>query len=660
MSSTTSDSEPSGSYKDPSESGTQSSSSDTSDAGTDGQAGQSGSSNSDHSEKCDEVQTSTGQDEGFAAVFRLMKSNSQLWQQFGLLASQLGMTADLFEKYLCTIVKNLATNPDVKAQLSAQTGGQTDSNPELMNQLLAVAAMQQAMNPLLIAQFLAQNCQNPQALLGQLAAQLTGQKDEVQEERPEYSPGPISLSRSWASATMTRLRQIRNWEIPLCPELHDVRKTWDINELFDAYERAHGNHRYIDVVGNLGYSEQELINIACWPPYFSKDKDLEGIEWLDKLRNILKSAKYTRKALGVFPRSLNKFVLAKSKQNRRVILPCATEQDPIYGTIKLREIQRSCGAEVVFLEGSDPFLKSKPGRMSVLLNVLGRIDHRNASSYFMFISRVKFMDPVFPLERFWRSSELMWGGLFGPVYFVSCTFEKTVMLHSDTWLFDCKGPELNLLDYVCAHCVRCDFGMVRVLRGYIVAQECHFGTLQLGEDSATSEEPLKTYLYRGRFSHFCLDRCVVDKSERIEDRPNIEMRKIHGVTQWEYNYADVKRDIEKFFMKRGWTGVSQVERYTLRTLKICSSCLHDQRCVFCRCPVSHSDKTISLCQFCAPDLEHGVHMWRMCTLCRQETELVAHARVCKRCGKEVYPHYCMHCGAMHGQEVEWGPFEADS
>lgn len=656
MSSTTSDSEPSGSDQDGSGSALRSSSSDTSDSGSsdDIQTGQSGSSDVPHSGNSDEAPTSMGQEGGFDAVFQVMKSNAALWQQFGILASQLGMTTDLFEKYLCMIVKNVATNPDIKAQLSSQTGGQAETNQGLMNQLLAVAAMQQAMNPLLIAQFLAANCQNPQVLLPGVAVSITGQSD-VQEERPEHTPERISEDRSWSCGRKARLEEILKYEVQHDGEIDDFfRAGYSIELWLDQYEKARGNSPYIDRVGDLNFSEEKLINIACWPPWF-KDHKLQGYPEIDEMRQARQPALFTRKTLGVFPRSLKRFVLSETRAQHRIVFPPSSEDDPIVGSIKLRALRKSTKEIKLFLDGTDTVMKAKKKRDSIFENGLGNglCEGRKMCHVFMYVSRIRFLDPVFPVFRRWRASRWATGDYFGPVYFMACKFDKPLMLHSDAWLFDCKGIELTLFEGTCAHCVRCDFDRVQVLGGCIIAQESHFGTLQLGERQARPTDPFKEKFYKGDWSHFTLDRCVVDKGEVIQDSRMPAEIEFWSVTNWTSNYAEPRTKLEKLFRRKGWPGVCSPERYILRTLKLCSSCLHNPQCIFCGAPVRQTDKIASICQFCAPSSDVGLSMVRCCVRCLKETTLVAHARVCETCGKNIYPHYCMHCGASHGEVVNW-------
>ena len=415
MSSTTSESEPSGSYEDFSGLGPRSASSDSESSDSGSQESQNKSTLAPTSAKTDGPQTGQAdfgqsQDQTFMAVIDLMKG-SPMWQQFSLLTSQLGMSADLLDQYLCLVVKGLVDNADVRAQISAQTGGQSDSNPQMMIQMMAAASMQQVMNPMLIAQFLAQNA--PQ----QNIHPPVGATDTVVAEQPAFHETECSESSSDSSSTAALVKKCRKpvarWRLwSMNPKRIEEILKYEIPDYdrmsFSARLAVHGlmaegekekkNAEYIDKAGDFNVSDEELINIGCSPPDFPRKLQYPNLE---ELRKEWKPAEFKQRVLGVFRRSLSSFARAQCRHHKRVVLPPSTEKEPIVGSIKMAGLP--FGQKELFIDGNDTVMKAKKKHDSIFLTGAGFDVIGFAGPVpFMYISGVRFLDCVFPPKRMWR------------------------------------------------------------------------------------------------------------------------------------------------------------------------------------------------------------------------------------------------------------------
>lgn len=675
MSSTASDTNPSGSYEDFSGSGPRSATSDSGSSDSDAQMSQSESSVAESAATPDgatKSQTASGQsqDQIFSAVIDLMKG-SPMWQQFGLLTSQLGMSADLLEQYLCLVVKGLVDNADVRAQISAQTGGQSESNPRLMVQMMAAASMQQAMNPMLMAQFLAQNApqQAVQPPVGPPTAQVTEQSTWKHAECSDSSDDssstaalikkcrkPVPRWRLWsvARANRKRLEEICMYDISYsrCSYIEALGRACDF---IIKWERKEKNAEYVNKAGEFNVSDEELINIGCWPPEFPQKLEYPNLE---ELRAKWKPANYTPRVLGVFPRSFRSFARAQCHHHKRIVLPPSTEKNPIVASIRMAGLP--FGEKELFIDGNDTVMKAKKKHESIFLTGAGYDCIGFAGPVpFMYVSGVRFLDCVFPPVILWRRRGLIspreW---FGRVQFMNCTFDKVLVLHSDAWLYDCKGVSLLVLACCAAHCIRCEFKSVVIFRGYVFAKECHFGEFCLGHDSREGEIDLfdKKTDVSGP-AHYFLDKCVVDKAIMMKDPvggpPDETLG--HFPSNWS-DHFDVMKQCGQLLLSYGWPGASCSERYILRTVKICSICVgkRENRCLKCNGPVRQQDKTISICQFCAPESPLGLCLVNKCALCGEtvpDARLLTHARICWKCAADVDSCACMECGMAHGDPV---------
>ena len=588
--------------------------------------------------------------DAFSGVFTFMKSNPILWQQFSLLAAQFGMSPELFEKYLGLVVKSVCENPQLKAQISAQAGEAAQSNPQVVDQLLAVAAMQQAMNPILIAQFVAQNSGGQGGVLG-------SKKDESSESSSSEEVDPVPSWRSIIDAAPKRLEEIWMVEVPYHGDDSVDSKSRD---LIRIYELRRENFKYFDRCGELNLSDEELINIGCQTKHFLKKKlEMPNLEEMQKNR---KAHVYSPTKLGIFRRSLNKFVQAHGTHVNRIVLPPSTEEKPIYGRIELHRIHETLKKyKELYLEGHDTVLSGK-GRFPIFTTGLAtmRVYERVPCDAFMYVSGVRFLSPPFTDQRDLRSQWDYRSMAYGPAQFINCTFDAPLTIQQDVWLFDCKGKELRILDDLAARCIRCDFEKVVVMGGYIIAKECHFGKLLLGEGTA-HRNPLQEKFRASDLSHFCLDRCVVDEADTFHDDQS-RKGKIMGISECSRDSVEVFKRLEDMWKERGWVQSTQIpQRYILRTVMVCDRCQWQDHpmCFFCQCPLLGRNytqaKPFSVCQFCMADYAAEQEFWasaRHCARCwDMKAELTAHCRLCAKCGENYNPHRCYRCGARHGQRV---------
>ena len=579
-------------------------------------------------------------DDAFSAVFALMKGNPILWQQFTLMAAQFGMSTELFEKYLGLVVKSVCTNPDVKAQISAQAGAAAQSNPIVLDQLLAMAALQQAMNPILIAQFVAQN---------------GAQAKEGESSDESSSLAPVPAWRRYLICGKERLEEIWKREVPWTGlSEHD----WDSDDLIHLLFAQQKNNRYFDRCGELNLSNEEVWNIGCETKHFPEKVEFPD---LDEMLSQRKIYLYRPKVLGLFSRSLSKFCQAHGTSVDRVVLAQPSDEDePVRARIRLHEIRDKVTDKVkaqgeLFLQGRDTYIKGKKGGPVFVTGLARRrrvIASKAKCDAFIHVLSVKFLSPPFPTDRWLRSDRRFIEREFGPAQFIDCTFDAPLVIQSDVWLLSCKGKELQILDNLAARCIKCKFDHVKVFAGYIIAKDCHFGKLSLAELSPNGN-PLETKSYTDRRSHFCLDNCVIDEAENFAD-PHPDMPKFAGVSECSKDSLKTRMKLEDMWRKRKWVRPSQPERYMLRTIKICHDCSHS-KCFRCGCSIVEDfqeTKPMSICQFClAEESEPWACLNRCATCYDRKKQLVAHARLCKQCGEGYNPHGCIHCGAHHGWKV---------
>ena len=610
-----------------------------------------------------------------------LKSDAAMWPQFCALSAGFGMTPEQFENYLGMVQENTYNNAELRADICAKTAGEAERNPALMQQLLTMAAVQQVLNPVNILQFLVQNSSNSSPQPGvptqrPLSEGTTVAKETekgpsrrpvekekkkttaeiIQETWEEYIKPTI---RPHMMADASRMSDIVFHEIPFCKHGYSWGGQIHLMKNIDFW-----SHVFMEN-GDLGLSDIDILN-------YRLKQEME-VPDLDAIKKNSKIVKFKPTFLGM-KKSLRKLCVRCTQEfNRLILLPPASAAKPILARISFTW---GCCRDL-YMIGQNTCIKAKDG--ALFLYGMG-------SSKEIFVSGVRFLSNVFPSSRDWRTIANPRECEFGCVVFENCTFDEPLVAQSDVFLIDCKGKELTILDRLVARCIRCEFDVVHIVGGLLVAKECRIGRMErhltsrdmnerkfemLQPGGETKEVVLPAAHFAGDIgSFYVLDRCTVGEDVKIDGEKDLFKYGSAYTNPWTTNEssAKVRMALEKEMRATGWHGISEPDTHILRTVKVCAKCYAKDMCIACgeTFGPGHYEGTISLCQYCMPHCFRlplgewwqnlGDCVCMQCAICGQlnspgDQELCFPGRLCSKCSRHFDSYHCLICGKAHGDKI---------
>ena len=665
-----------------------------SDTGTGSSAALSGSdapsSSSDHDKTTSQTENSPARSEQAPqSILDTLKSDAEVWPQFCALAEGFGMTPELFEKYLGTVQENTCNNAELRADICAKTDGEAERNPELMHKLLTVCVMQQVLNPVNILQFLAQNSNNS-SQQPDLPTPKAVHEEEITAPKKtanETAESPVKNDRGQEKKKPTYAELVHEaWEKFIKPTIQPFfmadsyqlsyityreipyrKQTQTISNMTTRLENIERWDKVFMENGNLNLSDEDILNYVS-----QKEIPVPDIEKLKKNRKIVK---FKPTFLGM-KKSLKKLCIhctTGARPEELILLPPASADKPICARICFQ----SYGYRPDFyMIGENTCIKAKD-------DYLFRFGLGLSKQ--IFVSGVRFLNNVFPRGRGFRSV-MSRDHEYGRVFFVKCTFDEPLFIQSDVFLIDCKGKELTIFDQLVARCIRCEFDVVHVVGGLLVAKECRIGRMERHVSSdyndgrvfrlaivggGEREEKTKPIWGDSKVgSYFVLDRCNVGEDVKVPDEKNMYVYGTDYTNPWTLKTtgASVREALEKHIRSLGWHGASSPACHLLRNVKICTRCYGNNRCIKCRTPldVGYYGKTISFCQFCitgSHDLPEDLAVRELaecvchkCALCGEldtcdERGLNYPGMLCTECARGFDSCHCLICGKAHGDSI---------
>lgn len=243
------------------------------------------------------------------------------------------------------------------------------------------------------------------------------------------------------------------------------------------------------------------------PPWYKPmRKDMD--EWLSQLHHVT----YKPKVMGIFPRTVNKFVwrygfYGELQEKLHCIdLPPSTKGNPLLVRISEPTAETVGGMYrslllqgLVVLKGHDTVIAPKKDA-PIFCDFSSRYQARD---WQLLCFDITFMGKVFPPQRLTRPS------VFPRFY--GCTFNDTLTLDAETILIDCRGGEVVILPGKICRFLNCKFDKVTVGMGMLLAKGCEFGTLRLIESIIKDTKPF-----------YYLEDCTVRETENGKELLDVE------------------------------------------------------------------------------------------------------------------------------------------
>lgn len=481
-----------------------------------------------------------------------------------------------------------------------------------------------------------------------------------------------------------------------------VHEAWEkfIKPTIRPFMMADSHRLYSIVHSEIPYEKQTLKmsqmvstieDIECWEKVFMKngnlnlsDKDILNyrsrqeipVPDIEKLKKEHKIVKFKPTFLGM-KKSLKKLCIHCTNGYRPqelILLPPASADKPICARICFQT--DGCRHDF-YMVGENTCIKAKD-------DFLFRFGLGLSKQ--ILVSGVRFLNNVFPSGRGVRSMTHGTDREYGRVFFVKCTFDEPLFIQSDVFLIDCKGKELTIYDQLVARCIRCEFDVVHVVGGLLVAKECKIGRMERhvmsdtndgfsfsggcdGEKFEVSIGPILGSSNMG--SHFVLDRCTVGEDVKVDDQKDLIKYGSAYTNPWtsKDTTSDVQQALEKQLRSAGWHGASCPECHLLRNMKICANCWGGRnRCITCHAPLDarYYGKSLSFCQFCISGSsrlpkELGIdkladRVALQCALCGaldtcDERGLNYPGMICSKCAPRYDSCHCFVCGKAHGDMI---------
>lgn len=256
-----------------------------------------------------------------------------------------------------------------------------------------------------------------------------------------------------------------------------------------------------------GFTVPDGMLPPIMPPWYKPlRKDMD--EWLSQQHHVT----YTPKVMGIFPRTVNKFVwrygfYGELQEKLHCIdLPPSTKGNPLLVRISEPTAETVGGMYrslllqgFVVLIGHDTVIAPKKDA-PIFCDFSSRYQARD---WQLLCFDITFMGQVFPPKRLSRLSKFP--------RFYGCTFNDNLILARETILVDCRGGEVTI--WPCAICrfLNCKFEKVTVGMGMLLAKGCEFGTLHLIESSTKGTKP-----------YYYLEDCTVGEVENAKEPLDIE------------------------------------------------------------------------------------------------------------------------------------------
>lgn len=201
-------------------------------------------------------------------------------------------------------------------------------------------------------------------------------------------------------------------------------------------------------------------------------------EWMSRQKHV----EYRPKVMGLFSKTVNKFVQEygffefNKPLNVLDLLPSTKENpwptrivDPAERYMTFKRV-----IDAIVLVGHDTVLAPKKDA-SIFLDLQNCRGH----AFQLLCFDITFMGPVFPL--YWKDRMASSGEQEQYYYprFYGCTFTDTLVLSKETILVDCHGKKVIISPGNTCRFLNCKFDEVVVSVGRILAKGCEFGTLEL-------------------------------------------------------------------------------------------------------------------------------------------------------------------------------------